>query len=109
MHSSNKLKVESRKLDITKSFFLNTFFFILAPILGCGRSVYSLRMGASTSLAFIPSPDFCINFVRRLWVSTVRYPRVIPATYPLIFRRFVSVNSDLCTLPTGLTIRTAFK
>lgn len=82
---------------------------IFGHFLKCGRAVYSLRTHGRTSQSFIPSPANCINFVRRLWVSNVRFPRVIQPTYPLFFTRFVSVNSDLCTLPTGLTIRTAFK
>ncbi|MDQ5885608.1 MAG: hypothetical protein QG628_5 [Patescibacteria group bacterium] len=101
-HQSLVISHQLENIPSTKYYILNTFS-------GCGRAVYSLRTLGRTSQSFIPSPAFCIHFVRSLWVSKGLYTRVIQPTYPLLKSCFVSVNSDLCTLPTGLTIRTAFK
>lgn len=85
--------------------FLNSKFYILYSKSACGRAVHSLRKTAGISASFIPSPAFCTHFVRRLWLTYVYYPLVVPRCFPQDILDFPSVNSLLYPLPTGLTIR----
>ena len=91
-------------IDSIRSFLPSTFY-LLPSKLACGWAVYSLRMTTRISAVFIPSPAFCTHFVRRLWLTNVYYPLVIPASFPQKFFAFPSVNYLLYPLPTGLTIR----
>lgn len=89
----------------TQSFVTSHQYSLLLPtFLGCVQAVYKQRTSGRINHIFIPFSDFCTNFVRNLWLSFGYYTRVILATYPLLFPTFVSVNTDLYPLPTGLTI-----
>ena len=74
----------------------------------CGKAVQQDWIDRSINQVIIPSSTFCTHFVRNLWVIKAVFTRLIPASFPRNMCLLFPVIDDLCSLPTGLTIRTTY-
>lgn len=61
----------------------------------CGRLVGNLRTALRTTARFVPSPNFCTNFVRSLWVNYTFSTRVMRTACAHFYYEFLSVSSLL--------------
>jgi hypothetical protein len=110
MHNkSKKLQVKNRKVSLSGKSFHYSFYYLLSTKMVCGWAVHSLRTAMSISRGFIPSPAFCINFVRRVCVTYGHYTQVIRRVFPQNNSELTSVITYLYPSSTYLTIRATFK
>ena len=61
----------------------------------CGVLVGKLRTALRTTAVFVPSPTFCTNFVRSLWVRSSTSALVLRTACAHFYYAFQSVRSLL--------------